>query len=107
VRAARRALRAAAREGAFDAADALAWAVDVRTAARLLALPMRDEPLLRRWLRAVIHRDAESDRCRRAPGAAGRELRGYLGALRGRRGRAVGPVPPAVRGVARLPLAVD
>jgi cytochrome P450 len=74
----RRALRAAAREGGFDAAEALAWAIPVRTVARLLALPMRDEPLLRRWLRSVIHRDAESDRLPATARAAARELHGYL-----------------------------
>jgi cytochrome P450 len=76
----RRALRAAGREGGFDAADTLAWAIPVRTIARLLALPIRDEPLLRRWLRAIIHRDADSDQLPVSARAAGRELRGYLGA---------------------------
>jgi cytochrome P450 len=76
----RRALRAVAREGGFDAAEALAWAIPVRTIARLLALPIRDEPLLRGWLRAVIHREADSDRLPLSARAAARELRGYLGA---------------------------
>jgi cytochrome P450 len=84
----RRALRAAAREGGFDAAEALAWAIPVRTIARLLALPIGDEPLLRRWLRAVIHREAQSDRLPATARAAARELRGYLVAhLAARRGR--------------------
>jgi cytochrome P450 len=86
----RRALRAAARDGGFDAADALAWAIPVRTIARLLALPVRDEPLLRRWLRAIIHREAESDRLPMAARAAARELRGYLGAHLAARGQAPG-----------------
>jgi cytochrome P450 len=58
----RRVVREAAREGGFDAAAMLAWAIPVRTISRLLGLPVEDEPTLRGWLRAVIHRDAESDR---------------------------------------------
>jgi cytochrome P450 len=86
----RRALRAAARNGGFDAADALAWAIPVRTVARLLALPVGDEPLLRRWLRAVIHREVASDRLPASARAAGRELRGYLDAHLARRAEAPG-----------------
>ena len=71
-------LTSAVRDGGFDAADSLAWAIPVRTVSRLLRLPMRDEPLLRGWLRAVIHRDAEDDLLPESARAAGRELRAYL-----------------------------
>jgi cytochrome P450 len=64
--------------GGFDAADALAWAIPVRTVSRLLALPLQDEPMLRGWLRAVIHRDAASDRLPESARAAAGELRAYL-----------------------------
>jgi cytochrome P450 len=64
--------------GGFDAADALAWAIPVRTVSRLLALPMQDEQMLRGWLRAVIHRHAESDRLPESARAAAGELRAYL-----------------------------
>jgi cytochrome P450 len=68
-------LAVAAREGGFDAADALAWAIPVRTVSRLLRLPMQDEHVLRGWLRAVIHREAASDRLPEAARAAAGELR--------------------------------
>jgi cytochrome P450 len=71
-------LAVAAREGGFDAADALAWAIPVRTVSRLLRLPMQDEHVLRGWLRAVIHRDAASDRLPETARAAAGELREYL-----------------------------
>jgi cytochrome P450 len=71
-------LATAAPAGGFDAADALAWAIPVRTVSRLLALPMQDEQMLRGWLRAVIHRDAESDRLPESARAAAGELRAYL-----------------------------
>jgi len=74
------------REGGFDAADALAWAIPVRTVSRLLRLPMQDERLLRGWLRAVIHRDAENDRLPDSARTAAGELRAYLDShLAGRR----------------------
>ena len=66
------------RGGCFEAADALAWAVPVRTVSRLLRLPMQDEPLLRAWLRAVIHRDAEDDLLPESARAASCELRAHL-----------------------------
>jgi cytochrome P450 len=71
-------LATAVREGGFDAADALAWAIPVRTVSRLLGLPVQHEPALRGWLRAVIHREAESDVLPDSARAAGRELRAYL-----------------------------
>jgi cytochrome P450 len=71
-------LAVAVRAGGFDAADALAWAIPVRTVSRLLGLPVEDEPTLRGWLRAVIHRDAESDRLPESARAAAGELRAYL-----------------------------
>lgn len=73
-------LSGAVRDGGFDAADTLAWAIPVRTVSRLLALPMQDERLLRRWLRAVIHREVESDRLPQTARAAAGELRAYLSA---------------------------
>jgi cytochrome P450 len=73
-----RVVRAASRAGGFDAAGALAWAIPVRTISRLLGLPVEDEATLRDWLRAVIHRDAESDRLPASARAAGGELRAYL-----------------------------
>jgi cytochrome P450 len=74
----RGALGAAVREGGFDAAEALAWAIPVRTISRLLGLPVEDEATLRVWLRAVIHRDAESERVPASARAAAGELRLYL-----------------------------
>jgi cytochrome P450 len=71
-------LAAAVRAGGFDAADALAWTIPVWTVSRLLGLPVEDEPTLRGWLRAVIHRDAESDRLPDSARAAAGELRAYL-----------------------------
>jgi len=71
-------LAVAVREGGFDAADALAWAIPVRTVSRLLRLPMQDEHVLRGWLRAVIHREAASDRLPEIARAAAGELREYL-----------------------------
>ena len=71
-------LAVAVREGGFDAADALAWAIPVRTVSRVLRLPMQDEHLLRGWLRAVINREATSDRLPASARAAAGELRAYL-----------------------------
>jgi cytochrome P450 len=71
-------LATAVREGGFDAADRLAWTIPVRTVSRLLRLPMHDEPVLRGWLRAVIHRETERDILPDSARAAGRELRAYL-----------------------------
>jgi cytochrome P450 len=71
-------LAAAVRAGGFDAADALAWTIPVRTVSRLLGLPVEDEPTLGGWLRAVIHRDAERDRLPDSARAAAGELRAYL-----------------------------
>jgi cytochrome P450 len=83
-------LATAAPAGGFDAADALAWAIPVRTVSRLLALPMQDEQMLRGWLRAVIHRDAESDRLPESARAAAGELRAYLIAHLAQRRAALG-----------------
>jgi cytochrome P450 len=71
-------LATALSDGGFDAADALAWTIPVRTVSRLLRLPMQDERMLRGWLRAVIHRDAESDRLPDSARTAAGELRAYL-----------------------------
>ena len=71
-------LAVAVREGGFDAADALAWAIPVRTVSRLLRLPMQDEHELRGWLRAIIHREAASDRLPETARAAAGALREYL-----------------------------
>jgi cytochrome P450 len=65
-------------DGGFDAADVLAWAIPVRTVSRLLRFPMQDEPLLRGWLRAVIHREAEREVVPDSARTAGQELRAYL-----------------------------
>lgn len=87
---ARGVLAVAAREGGFDAADALAWAIPIRTVSRLLALPTQDEHLLRVWLRAVIHREAARDRLPETARAAAGELRAYLIAHLAERRRAPG-----------------
>jgi cytochrome P450 len=86
----REVLAVATQDGGFDAADALAWAIPVRTVSRLLALPMQDERLLRGWLRAVIHREVDSDRLPETARAAGGELRAYLTARLQERRRAPG-----------------
>jgi cytochrome P450 len=80
----------AVRDGGFDAADALAWTVPVRTVSRLLALPVQDERLLSGWLRAVIHREAASDRLPETARAAAGELRAYLSARLAERRREPG-----------------
>jgi cytochrome P450 len=72
------ALATARADGGFDAADALAWTIPVRTVSRLLGLPVQDERLLKGWLRAVIHREADSDRLPDSARAAAGELRAYL-----------------------------
>jgi cytochrome P450 len=74
----RQTLATAARDGGFDAAAVLAWAIPVRTISRLLGLPLHDEPALRAWLRAAIRRDAERDRVPVGARAAGDELRSYF-----------------------------
>lgn len=71
-------LQAAAREGGFDAAATLAWAIPVRTISRLLGVPVEDEPKLTAWLRAVIERHAERDRLPATARAAGAGLRSYF-----------------------------
>jgi cytochrome P450 len=72
------ALATARADGGFDAADALAWTIPVRAVSRLLGLPVQDERLLKEWLRAVIHREADSDRLPDSARAAAGELRAYL-----------------------------
>ena len=86
----RAALSTARVEGGFDAADALAWTIPVRTVSRLLGLPVEDERLLKGWLRAVIHRKADSDRLPDSARAAAGELRAYLTGHVAERRRAAG-----------------
>jgi cytochrome P450 len=79
-------LTAAARDGGFDAAAELAWALPVRTISRLLGLPVRDEPALGGWLREVIRREPGADRLPPAARDAGERLRGYFRAQVAARG---------------------
>jgi cytochrome P450 len=74
----RRTLAAAARDGGFDAAARLAWALPVRTISRLLGLPVADEPALGQGLRAVIRREPDHDRLPASARDAGRRLRTYF-----------------------------
>jgi len=80
----------AVRDGGFDAAATLAWAIPVRTISRLLGLPVGDEPRLTAWLRAVIERDPERDRLPDGARAAGDGLRAYFAAHVADRGHAAG-----------------
>jgi cytochrome P450 len=73
-----RTLAAAAREGGFDAATGLAWALPVRTISRLLGLPVDDEPALGGWLRAVIRRDPDATELPVAARDAAESLRAYF-----------------------------
>jgi hypothetical protein len=73
-----RTLAAAARDGGFDAAARLAWALPVRTISRVLGLPVDDEPVLREWLRAVIRREPGEDRLPACARDAGERLRAYF-----------------------------
>jgi cytochrome P450 len=73
-----RTLGTAARDGGFDAAGDLAWALPVRTISRLLGLPVADEPALRQWLQAVIRREPEEDRMPAGAREAGAALREYF-----------------------------
>jgi cytochrome P450 len=83
-------LASAVRDGGFDAAAMLAWAIPVRTISRLLGLPVQDEPRLTAWLRAVIERDPERDRLPDGARAAGDGLRAYFAAHVADRGHAAG-----------------
>ncbi len=80
-----RTLAAAARDGGFDAAAALAWALPVRTISRLLGLPVEDEPVLGAWLRAVIRRDPDAAELPTAARGAAESLRAYFRAHVGER----------------------
>jgi len=84
----RRTLAAAAREGGFDAATQLAWALPVRTISRLLGLPVDDEPMLGACLRAVIRRDPQAETLPASARGAGESLRAYFLAHVGERGAA-------------------
>jgi cytochrome P450 len=86
----RRTLAAAAREGGFDAATGLAWALPVRTISRLLGLPVDDEPALGAWLRAVIRRDPDATELPVAARGAAESLRAYFLAHVGERREAPG-----------------
>jgi cytochrome P450 len=84
----RRTLAAVAREGGFDAAAQLAWALPVRTISRLLGLPVDDEPMLGACLRAVIARDPEAALLPASARSAAESLRAYFLAHVGERGGA-------------------
>lgn len=71
-------LAEAVRQGGFDGAAVLAWAIPIRTISRLLGLPVEDEAMLRTWLHAIIYRDREQVELPPEARAAADGLREYF-----------------------------